>query len=462
MKKLTAIALSLIIAASSIISVSAENNKNLLSPSSIELFADSDAKIVSYGGWHESIFAVWENDTDVKNTKVYYKKSSDADYLQIDSELIRSLGSGARADIVGISAGNYDIKIVLSNGTELTQNNITADSYDRSGYAFLNNETLGGYNADGTPKSDADIIYVTNETKNTVTYNSRTGIGNILKNASKLSKPLIVRFIGTVDTQTRDSDGTKTTDKNNGIVAINGLTDRVSSGGDDTYFNMCDIDSAKNITVEGIGTDATIEKWGFTFSKCKYIEVRNLHFTKYPEDACSFLGSTSSYGSYAWLHNCTFDIGENKYDLTPEQDKHEGDGSTDVAYFNNITFSYNRFNNCHKTSLNGNGDKVTQYNITWHHNYFNSCGSRLPLIRQANMHSYNNYFYKTTNNCIDSRASAWIFSEANYFEDCPSALKTTINATYGDPVIKSYKDEFVNSNIVDPAGTIHVATDRAE
>ncbi|MBR1736132.1 MAG: hypothetical protein IJ736_03815, partial [Firmicutes bacterium] len=176
MKKLTAMALSLMIAATSLVSVSADNNEASSPPASVNLFADSDTKITSYGGWHESIFVIWENDTNVKNTKVYYKRSSEANYSQLDSELVRPLGSGARADIVGIPAGTYDIKITLSNGSELTQNNITADSYDRSGYAFFNNDTLGGYNADGTPKSDADIIYVTNETKNTVTYNSRTGI----------------------------------------------------------------------------------------------------------------------------------------------------------------------------------------------------------------------------------------------------------------------------------------------
>ncbi|MBQ9604701.1 MAG: hypothetical protein IJR45_04725, partial [Firmicutes bacterium] len=138
----------------------------------------------------------------------------------------------------------------------------------------------------------------------------------------------------------------------------------------------------------------------------------------------------------------------------------DGDGSTDIVRTQYITISYNRFNNCHKTSLNGNGDSVKQYHITWHHNYFNKSGSRLPLIRQANMHSYNNYFYGATN-CIDSRASAWVLSEANYFENCSNALITRSSSTYGDPVIKSYNDVFVDSGKSDKAGTLKTASDRA-
>ncbi len=421
--------------------------------------AETDAKISGYGGWHESFFVVWENDKDAENAKVYYKKSDDTEYTQLDEELVRASNGGGRADIVGIAAGKYDVKIALANGSELIQNDINTDNFDRSGYAHFNNtEGVGAYNDDGTPKANADIIYVTNENKNDVEYNGKKGIANIL--GSKISNPLIVRFIGTVDTQTRDADGTKTTDIKNGVIAINGLKDQASS--DDSYFNMCDIDSAKNITLEGIGTDAVIEKWGFTFKKSKYIEVRNLRFTKYPEDACSFIGNSSNNCENIWLHNCTFDVGENKYDLTSEQDKHEGDGSTDVAYAKNVTLSYNRFNNCHKTSLNGNSDGVKQYNITWHHNYFYKSGSRMPLVRQANVHSYNNYFYKTTNACIDARASAWVFSEANYFEECANSHKTTPNKSYGDPIIKSFNDVKVKSTSTDDAGTLHIASTRSE
>lgn len=43
-------------------------------------------------------------------------------------------------------------------------------AYDRSGYAHFNYTSgVGAYNDDGTPKANAQIIYVTEATKNTVT-----------------------------------------------------------------------------------------------------------------------------------------------------------------------------------------------------------------------------------------------------------------------------------------------------
>lgn len=409
-------------------------------------------------GWYEAIHIEWANDSNAAGAEVSYKLSTESQYTAIDSELVRQNGSGGVADIVGITTGVYDINVTTSSGKTLAQSKISVARHDRSGYGHFGlSDGLGGYNNDGTPKSNAQIVYVTNATKNTVKLGSYTGISSILKNASS-SSPLIVRIIGTIDTQTRDADGTKTTDINNGVVAISGLTDKTMTA--DSYFNMLDIIGGKNITVEGIGTDATIEKWGFTFSKCNSIEVRNLTFTKYPEDACSFSGSSSKNSSYKnfWVHNNYFKIGENKYDLTEEQDKHEGDGSSDFSGCRNITYSYNVFEKCHKTSLHGGSDSSLQYNSTWHHNYFNASSSRLPLTRQINLHSYNNYFYKGSK-CIDARASAWVMAECNYFDNSVGIL-TTANSTYGDPIVKSLNNVYYNSSVSDKAGTVNTTTNR--
>lgn len=426
----------------------------------LNVFGASSSISQAYG-WYEAIHLEWTNDTLSQNTSVAYKLKTDTQYTVIDSELIRSASTGCQADIVGIKAGIYDVKITTSSGEILIKNDISVASHDRSGYShFEYNDGIGGYNNDGTPKDNAQIIYVDNSNKNTVKLGSYTGIGNILYNANKYSYPIIVRIIGTVDTQTRDADGTKTTDKNNGVIAINGLTDNEKSN--DSYFNMLDVNSGKNITVEGIGNDASIEKWGFTFKSCNSIEVRNLTFTKYPEDACSFSGSSSKNSSYKnfWVHNNYFKKGENKYDLTDEQDKGDGDGSSDFSGCRNITYSYNMFENCHKTSLHGGSDSSLQYNSTWHHNYFINCGARLPLTRQVNLHTYNNYYYKCPT-CTDARASAWVLSENNYFDSCTYAFKTTANSTYGDPIVKSLNNVMKNSSgTSDKASTIKVTTDR--
>ncbi len=410
-------------------------------------------------GWYEAIHLEWSNDSNASSATVSYKLSDESVYTDIDSELVRQNGSGGVADIVGITKGVYDVKITTSQGTVLTKTNIPVANHDRSGYGHFGlSGGLGGYNNDGTPKDNAQIVYVDNSNKNTVTLGSYEGLVDIVKNASS-SKPLIVRIIGKVDTQTRDSDGTKTTDINNGVIALEGLTDKELSA--DSYFNMLDVSEKSNITIEGIGEDACIEKWGFTFAKCNSIEIRNLTFQKYPEDACSFEGSSSSNSKYKnyWVHNNYFKAGENKYDLTDEQDKGEGDGSSDFKGCRNITYSYNVFENCHKTSLHGGSDSSLQYNSTWHHNYFNNCSSRLPLTRQVNLHTYNNYYYNC-GKCTDARASAWVFAERNYYDGCDYAFITTASSSYGDPIVKSYLNTFSSSSKKDSAKTITETTDR--
>lgn len=430
------------------------------------VFASGSAITKAYG-WNESMHIEWNNDSNAENAVVSYKLDGSNTYTPIDNELVRQGANGGVADIVGIKSGTYDISVKTGDNEVLSVEDIQVTENDRSGYShFGKTDGIGGYNNDGTPKSDAVIVYVDNSNKNTVTAQSRKGLANIVKNLGKSGTPLIIRVIGKVDTQTRDSDGSKKTDINNGVVAIDGLTDYAQSN--DSYFNMMDVSDSSNITIEGIGEDAVIEKWGFTFSKCSSIEIRNLKFTKYPEDACSFQGNTSKPTSYKnfWVHNNYFEKGENKYDLTSEQDKGDGDGSTDFKGCSNITYSYNVFENCHKTSLHGGSDSNLQYNSTWHHNYFINCGARLPLTRQVNLHSYNNYFYNC-NTGIDARASAWVFAENNYFDfDAKSDdVKCIVTRTgsNGYPVVKLYGNEFANSaKYVDNTNTIVEAKSRDE
>lgn len=129
---------------------------------------------------------------------------------------------------------------------------------------------------------------------------------------------------------------------------------------DDSYFNMLDIEASSNITLEGIGTSAEFFQWGLTWKKCNSIEVRNISFTDYPEDACSFEAGGNSdvntYGNY-WIHHNTFNRGKNNWDISGERDKYAGDGGIDVKYIHSVTLSYNKFNNCKKTGLVGGDNK---------------------------------------------------------------------------------------------------------
>lgn len=455
---------------------------------------NSNLTILSYNGYAEGAYIEFGKITGLENVsdyKVYYKGPGNSDYVKINDNLIRITNSKIRADIVGLSEDTYSIKVVAGTQTEIRTVEVTKD--DRSGYAHFNNTNgVGAYNDDGTLKANAVVVYVTDSNKNdvTATINGKTytGLVNIIKNANK-SYPLDIRVIGDIKTCQFNKKSFSSTPKTytlikeqaaalggnfasysadaiienkwnsysddiaNGITQLNGLSGGVSYSTSgvhcatndktsseyytkafDTGWNMCNVSSKENITIEGIGEDAGIFQWGFSFGSCKNIEVKNLRFHNYTEDAVGIEG-----GSNFWLHNNTFDIGVNNWDFSDELDKGDGDGATDFKKASNLTISYCRYNNTHKTNLIGGDDKHQQWNVTLHHNYYNNCSSRLPLGRQANMHFYNNYYYHC-NTCQDIRANAFILSEYNYFDSCSNPQKVTVTDTYTGTVIKSFND----------------------
>ena len=383
---------------------------------------------------------------------------------------------------------------------------------------FGANEGVGAYNNDGTLKEGTKIIYVTNENKNTVTCRINgteyVGLVNILQAQYKSSTPMLIRIIGKITTnqwnyknvEPRLSDNSNATDdffentfsteygenlanlivkmKGNGGGAKTynykttpeGLSDvRLTNSGssttsykgsdfpafsgkrvydDDSYYNMLEVKGSKNITIEGVGSDAEIFQFGISFEESSNIEIKNLTFTDYPEDALNFLNgdraNIASHGRY-WIHNCTFNRGYNAWDISGERDKYAGDGTVDFNNVSNATLSYNYFNNPKKTMLFGNGDSQACMNMTMHHNYFHKVESRLPLGRNVNIHSYNNYFDQCKN-CMDVRKNSYIFSENNYFS---STSKPFILSS---SVVKSFGDVFDSSN----KGNATVVTDRTK
>ena len=424
----------------------------------------------------ESASFEWK-ETNAEGAAVEYRLSGRGAYSAVDGELIRQKSADtARADIVGLAGGeSYDFRITASDGKVAQIEGVEISAYDRSGYAHFNyEEGVGAYNDDGTLKDGAIVVYVTEATKNTVTAElggrTYTGIAEILRNANRSEEPVNVRIIGAVGAATWNEieygaddiaaedvigangrplteavrDGVKHITEEQIVSGgynaldesvyskLNGLTNRISySGGEfDSYYNMCDISDAENVTVEGIGEDAGIYCWGFTWSNCNSVEVRNLTFDDYTEDACAFQGSEDAAtvngftSNRIWIHHNTINEGNNSWDVCAEQDKHEGDGGTDLKRTAYVTLSYNHYYKCHKTGLVGGGDSQTSACITFHHNWYQSCGSRLPLARQANMHMYNNYYQGSTGTNMSLRAGAYAFIENCCFDNAENPVTT--------------------------------------
>ena len=395
-----------------------------------------------------------------------------------------------------------------------TFTDVEVGAQDRSGYAHFDyEEGIGAYNNDGTVKDNAVILYVNNDNKNTVSLvingEEQIGLVNILQKLYQFDRPVLIRVIGKISTnqwnyknvEPRLADNSnydptffdntfstefgtnlanlkvQYSDKKAGKTYIykttaDGLVFEREKGGsigttvykggdfptlkgkatydDDSFINVIEVKGSKNITIEGIGDDAEFFQFGVGFEECNSIEIKNLTFTDYPEDALNFIGKNdvTLSGNY-WIHNNTFNNGYNAWDVTGERDKYAGDGSIDFAFIHNVTVGYNLFNECKKTMLVGNSDSSRCMNISIHHNHFYKVNSRLPLARNANIHSYNNYF-NDCSNCASVRVNSYLFSEANYFYSCSKPFDISSSA------VKSYGDKFVSSS----SGSAVIATSR--
>ena len=144
------------------------------------VYAASGISVTESKGWLESAYIEWSvSDSSYTGYNAYVKKSSDSSWTQLDDPLIRRYSDRWRADAVGLAAGTYDMKVVpMKNGNEVTADAITAtgltvQAYDRAGAAFSPKSTYkgaGAYNADGTLKAGAKVIYVTPATAKTVSF----------------------------------------------------------------------------------------------------------------------------------------------------------------------------------------------------------------------------------------------------------------------------------------------------
>lgn len=322
-------------------------------------------KIKNYGGFKERAFVEVEptNDINAEDFTVEYREMGISSvWEKVDEELINNTGGVIRANILGLKAGNYEIKVKCREDI-ITLSDVTVVAYDRTGEVFKNSKSscLGGYNLDGTVKKGAIIVYVTDKNKNDVQANiggkTCKGICEILSEFGNTDEPLILRFIGEVSAATWNyleynsqnvyngkklyeainqydllSRGFNSLDTQNHTV-LDGLVNKIifKDGQFDSYWNMCETAGASNITVEGVGSDAVISQWGFSFTYCKSIEVRNLTFRDYPENACRFADCADSE-SNIWVHDNNFEKGKNNWNVSPDAGKAFGDG--DLVFLN--------------------------------------------------------------------------------------------------------------------------------
>ncbi len=365
-------------------------------------------------GWIETAFVKWQPVANAGRYNVYYSGEGVVD-KKIDDYLIRSYGSYFRADIPGLKAGSYTISVkpvVLGvEGAGSTTGTLTVMPHDRNGFAFHNGRVPGGYKADGTPKDNAVIIYITQKSKDSVPFNVITkanggttpyvGFQNILYGIKKgyETRPFIFRLVGNI------TDAT------------------TMEGGDFVIENDNNINSY--ITVEGIGDDATANGWGMRLKNATNVEVSNLGFMNCDSGEGDDIGLQQN-NSYVWIHNNDLFYGNAGSDA----DQIKGDGALDNKGSSYNTFSYNHFWDNGKASLLGLSENTTVgLYMSYHHNWFDHSDSRHPRVRFYSAHVYNNYFDGIAKYGSGSTEGSSLFLEGNYFRNAKNPMMISLQGT---------------------------------
>ena len=388
-------------------------------------------QITEAKGWQESAYLKWAPFEGASSYNVYVGDK------KIDAQLIRQYASYYRADVLGLEAGTYSVKVVPVNaeGTEIaganTASNLVVKSYNREGFAHFKYAGVGAYNNDGTLKAGAKVLYITAKTAKTVSTTVNTG------------KPeTITGLQSIIDAYSKGKDTTPIAFRIIGKVNLSDLDHILSSA------EGLQVKGAKmNMTFEGVGDDATVYGFGFLLREAESVEFRNFAIMRCLDDAMSL----DTDNSHVWIHNMDLFYGKKG----GAADQAKGDGTVDIKGDSKyVTVAYNRFWDNGKASMCGMKSETGENWITYHHNWFDHSDSRMARVRTMSVHMYNNYYQHNDVYGIGATSGSSIFMESNYFDAVKRPIMSSLQGTdaMGDGtfsgekggLIKAYGNVFAN------------------
>lgn len=383
-------------------------------------------KITEAKAWLESAYLKWAPFEGASSYHVYL------DGKKIDAQLIRQYASYFRADVLGLKADTYSVKVVPVDaaGKEMaganTVSNLTVKNYNREGFAHFNFEGIGAYNNDGTLKSDAKVLYITANTAKTVSTEVITGANN--------KKETVTGLQAIIDAYQKGYDTTPIAFRIIGKVSLADL-DGISSSAEGLQIKGKTGYSTMNMTFEGVGDDATIYGFGFLVRSAKSVEFRNFAIMRCLDDAMSL----DTENSNIWIHHLDLFYGRKG----SAADQAKGDGTVDIKDNSKyVTVAYNHFWDNGKSSMCGMKSETGENWITYHHNWFDHSDSRHARVRTMTVHMYNNYYQHCDVYGVGATMGSSIFMESNYFD----AVKRPIMSSQQGTDAKGSKGTFTGEN----------------
>ncbi|SFK05561.1 polysaccharide lyase family 1 protein [Cellulomonas sp. KH9] len=236
----------------------------------------------------------------------------------------------------------------------------------------------------------------------TVRATTGTQIHEALCGRASSSTPIVIEVSGTVN---------------------HANTAKVSGSSCSTAAGVIELKQVSNVTLVGVGSGAVFDQVGIHIREARNIIVQNVTVRNVKKSGSPTSNGGDAIGmesgvSNVWVDHVTLEASGG------ESEGYDGlfDMKGDTRY---VTLSYSILRNSGRGGLVGSGDSdLGNGPVTYHHNLYENLDSRVPLLRGATAHIFNNHYVGIKESGINARAGGRAKVDNNYFEDSKDVLGT--------------------------------------
>ena len=235
----------------------------------------------------------------------------------------------------------------------------------------------------------------------TVTVRTGTELNQALCSRATKTTPIIIRVDGTIN---------------------HGNTTKVS-GQCDTAADRISLKGVQNVSIIGVSNRALFDQMGIHIREARNIIIQNVHVRNVKKSG----SPTSNGGDAIGMETNVSNVWVDHVSLEASGGEAQGyDGLFDMKDNTKyVTLSWSLLKNSERGGLVGSGDTDSQNNfVTYHHNHFQNLNSRVPLLRHATAHAFNNYYNGIVESGMNPRIGGKIKAENNYFTNAKDPIGT--------------------------------------
>ncbi len=294
-----------------------------------------------------------------------------------------SVSSSSSSSVSSSSSSSSSSSNSSSSSSSSSSSNTGGNVNKQVGWSSLNGGTTGG--AGGA----------------TVTVRTGTELNQALCSRASKTTPIIIRVDGTIN---------------------HGNTTKVS-GQCDTAADRISLKGIQNVSIIGVSNRALFDQMGIHIREARNIIIQNVHVRNVKKSGSPTSNGGDAIGmetnvSNVWVDHVTLEASGG------EAEGYDGlfDMKDNTKY---VTLSWSILKNSERGGLVGSGDGDDQNNFfTYHHNYSQNLKSRIPLLRHATAHSFNNYYNGVSASGMNPRIGGKIKAENNYFTNAQDPIGT--------------------------------------